>query len=1133
MGTLNLFSQVSLADASYVNLSSLTAASDQQAMINLLKADPGPFSTARFSDAQAIAFANEWSFVHQLENTDTGFSATLFQNIQTGKFALAIRGSEEIIVDILATNIDDLVFDGIAMDQVIDMYNYWQQLTAVEGENYRFAGLEDDDELTEQLRNAFDDGIATGTAMLAELRSRSDLVIDFTIEDFIPLAVQSFGLAELAEWASTRLSNPNLIKIKRVVVDVSLNADGLGLVDLSSDDVDVVGHSLGGHLAAVFSRLFKDDVDTAYTVNGAGFGNNPNIDNLLNGLTLGAQTSFDENKIVNLIGTAGFDVVTQDNRYLLRQVSDQLELFTESAGFGSAFGHGISQFTDSAAVYDLFFNLDTSFQTQTPEVAINRLTPLFEAASIDQDLSLETLVNQLGFLLAPGFDAFEITQTDNKEALFSAIAKINDTIFDNGVLRDAYQGFTLVKLVDVSASDLVTIAKRNDDDAIAYRYALDNLVSFALIGNNAVYEIIHNQNKELDLVNFSDAYLNDRAEFLNRLITAGTDNSVVPQALAIGEPTGYVDNGSGQSLAVGVSDANNVFTKQVVFGTDESESESKFISSIKGDNLYGRGGNDTISGGSGDDYIEGNTGADTLNGDDDDDTLVGGQGDDTLNGGDNNDTLYGDFQDTTVDLALHGDDTLFGNDGNDTLIGGAGDDTLDGGRGKDILYGGSTSITGDPLFTGTNTLIGGIGSDILFGADGDDTLYGGELDLTGGGAGVHIDDNTRDDLQGGVGLDTYYVGNRDFVLDSDRNAVIFLDEIDVGVEYIQTSGNQYQNDALGLELVLIGLNAVIKKTEGSVVTSFTILNFIEPGQAFVNNDYGITLTLSGPPEDPPFTTNTILGDDGGPVEDDINGTSANDLIQSGDLDDVVDGGFGDDVIEGGAGSDGLGGQQDDDFIAGGADSDIIHGGDGEDRLFADNEADFETIFNSDNVAAGITQDWINGAAGDDTIIGSTGSDGLAGGAGDDTIAGGAGDDYIFGDRDWTPTTFNWTVTNVNNVLTFSQIAGEDDPVDSGNDTLYGGGGNDFIFGGQGIDTLYGDAGDDYLEGEEGDDTLTGGIGNDILFGDGVDVVPADQGNDTLYGGAGDDFLFGGGGEDTLFGGVGDDEIVGDAGASEL
>jgi hypothetical protein len=85
-------------------------------------------------------------------------------------------------------------------------------------------------------------------------------------------------------------------------------------------------------------------------------------------------------------------------------------------------------------------------------------------------------------------------------------------------------------------------------------------------------------------------------------------------------------------------------------------------------NLFGEGGNDTLTGGSGNDLLDGGPG---------NDTLLGKGGADTLHGGDDNDMLTGGT----------GDDQVFGDAGNDRMIWnpGEGTDLNEGGPDADIV----------------------------------------------------------------------------------------------------------------------------------------------------------------------------------------------------------------------------------------------------------------------------------------------------------------------------------------------------------------------------------------------------------------------------------------------------------------
>src|SRR5690606_32187730 len=121
--------------------------------------------------------------------------------------------------------------------------------------------------------------------------------------------------------------------------------------------IATTGHSLGGHLAAAFTRLFPELEAQALTVDGAGFatgsisglGGNAalNIPNLF-GMLFGAPT-FDASRIVNVYGEKGPELVTQNGPGLFQQ-GTHLPVFIESWGIGQTLGHGSAQMTDSMAI---------------------------------------------------------------------------------------------------------------------------------------------------------------------------------------------------------------------------------------------------------------------------------------------------------------------------------------------------------------------------------------------------------------------------------------------------------------------------------------------------------------------------------------------------------------------------------------------------------------------------------------------------------------------------------------------------------------------------------------------------------------------------------------------------------------
>jgi hypothetical protein len=152
--------------------------------------------------------------------------------------------------------------------------------------------------------------------------------------------------------------------------------------------------------------------------------------------------------------------------------------------------------------------------------------------------------------------------------------------------------------------------------------------------------------------------------------------------------------------------------------------------------IFGEGGNDTLTGASG---------RDTLSGGDGNDTLNGGSGGDTLNGDGGNDTLNGGGS----------GDRLRGGDGNDLLRGGSAGDAMSGGRGDDTFA--EDAVTN--------------GADAVFGDAGFDTA-----DYSARTANLHIDLNAvRDDGQAGerddVRVDRVIAGSgKDVLLGDDHGA---------------------------------------------------------------------------------------------------------------------------------------------------------------------------------------------------------------------------------------------------------------------------------------------------------------------------------------------------------------------------
>jgi hypothetical protein len=121
-----LFDQAELSEAAYADFWDETTnslISDQEDVQAALR-------NHGFGKTQAADFVTHWKVITQCPNTDSGFSATVFERLDgdnAGERYIAIRGSEPNLTD-WEEDFADVGADGIAISQAIDMYNWYQQL---------------------------------------------------------------------------------------------------------------------------------------------------------------------------------------------------------------------------------------------------------------------------------------------------------------------------------------------------------------------------------------------------------------------------------------------------------------------------------------------------------------------------------------------------------------------------------------------------------------------------------------------------------------------------------------------------------------------------------------------------------------------------------------------------------------------------------------------------------------------------------------------------------------------------------------------------------------------------------------------------------------------------------------------
>lgn len=629
--TTKLFALAQLAEASYARFDKF--ADTESALI----AQNG--NDYKFSPAQATEFVNNWRVVHHQQNLTSGFSATLFEYIgndptsgfTTGELVYAPRGTEGLpSFDLWVADLGDIVTDGLALDQIVDMYNDWKRITAGSGNAYDAAELKIDIVLT-ALRAATPIGVLTNAFDAAY--TALGYIID-----------QPTGLVRKIEFVQSNV----LFNDYRATGDVNINVAQLNYL---------TGHSLGGHLATAFSRLFPNLADVL-TINGAGFptGNLPglggnaasNIFNLFH--TLGGINNF--GNVQNIFGEKMFEVVTMDSQFGLVQPGLSDKIYIESGSAGNVFGHGSSQMTDSLAVASLFIKLDASFATQNPAQALATLNALFEKGSNQAAQSLEKLVIGLSETI---LGTKPTIATDVREPLYVAIKALTDSATFQALIgkvtlvapptsaseaRDEFGAFlSLIYLTPFALKATDTAADnalKNVHLTLKYEWEADSVLT--------------PQQKANDEAIFSDLWLADRAAMLSWVNLRNKEDiqtSASQQVSENGLPNAlenatqryfFQDMASGTEVYLSTSQDRQKF----IFGSNDDDTGTTAISGgTKNDHLYGMGGHDQINGGDGNDYIEGNAGQDTLKGEAGNDILIGGAEADILNGGTGNDQLKG------------------------------------------------------------------------------------------------------------------------------------------------------------------------------------------------------------------------------------------------------------------------------------------------------------------------------------------------------------------------------------------------------------------------------------------------------------------------------------------------------------
>ncbi|HQT09097.1 MAG TPA: hypothetical protein PK060_17925, partial [Polaromonas sp.] len=1100
-----------LAQASYALLNKQAIYSDSDLATAQTKALLQSSPNGAFAEQQSIDFTNRYRVLNQFRDEDTlangGFSATLFQDKSNpNRLVLGFSGTEfetDALRDGLVTDAQ-IGIVGYAKPQALAMYRYVRQLQTAGGAAVEYSEAD--------LRSLY----------LLDGNSFSQLG----------------GTDVLFDAFKTQL---------RADRGVEGGVDGVALMG-PGQEIDLAGHSLGGHLAMLAQRLFPGAFDDVITVNAVAFYAPPfaapgSLNATNSEAVLSQFGEWNESKILRM-ESVGDGVSEIARTYPGTTLTVGMETRSEVLAPLTT-NHSVANVADGLALAELFGKLDARYMSD-PRIA----KALFDGASNTPGASYESLLDGLrkvilgNALPATSLDSTEAAQLSatrkslhaNMKALsessgFGAILEKGTlTLADNSLATKAKTDFGV--FLGLNALSPVVISTTDAAAISALKAANPDLSTAWTADNNA--RLYGDTTKVFD---YSDNWYTDRAAMLQGLISHNLVDKSYDIALPgrVNANYTYTDFTSSQVIKFRgmAANASGQEAQQVMFGNDQdnglvgSNSEAFGL----GDRLYGGAGDDYINANAGDDYLEGNV----------------------------------------------GNDTLKGGNGQDILLGGTGNDQLDGGAGSDILKGGNGTDTYTLRASdiGVDTIVDsdGLGSIKVIASDSSETILG-----TGVINKLTTSDNT---WQSEDKRFTYTTSQ-----EGDGSTTLLISGPGVTARV-----NKFTSGNLGITLP----GAPTVGPAPTPVTATYDMSTDEGDSAYwasINPNPQMARHLQNVAQSTAWGEG-VQGDDlieGGSApaidQQDIRGNGGNDRIyahleqtlqeaieQGETLPDSASSNY---LIDGGAGNDLLVGSTGADVLFGGAGDDTIVGGAGGDLINSDGDA---------GAIRNVTEaGWVTGS--NDPLTGDARTlyvvhEGARLYVSDADNTGGRrvyrqhlvrlldmtididyqnlrtliGQDvrnlgYTHGDLllDSNTEVGSETVHQPGDSAAFGVEESFNTARHVGNDTIYAGGGDDVVNAGGGIDTVLAGSGNDIVVGGAGDDAIWGGEGNDRLDGDAEGATPetngildfftallkfntgldlATHGSDYIAGEGGNDIIFGNGQSDFLFGGSGEDEIYGD------
>ena len=1057
----DIFNYAALARSSYADLSKIRRPDDTDRIRSAIKKyDESEKFAKQIADKYDVLAhykdrddhgINPIGSILSIFNSESGFSGTLFRDKGTQEYVMAFKGTDGA-KDLWITDVADIVSNGAAHNQIIDMYNFWQQIIH-SGEKINGKP-------------------ATYQAAYLQFDHEFNLRILKALQDHEPNSIEVQEIKSEAISKGYYVADGNIYKVAFMQSDKIYNDDRAFVYNdkINIAKVTATGHSLGGHLAAIFSRLFPEYTSHVYMFNGAGTGGknslvptifdgisaSDNTDNLLNGLAKG-YSKFERDKIYNLTGDKGMNLVAIDKGWALSQPGKQLPIFIESTARDTTLGHGMDQVLDSSAVISLLASLDKRFETMPLDESLAFFNRLLDVTPVGGDTrgTLENVINKISEQLTGKNPNI---QTGDRDAFYSAIEDLKN----NDQAKEKLSGQAgLLNIFDELKKDQFAIYGKNELGN-AYRYALKHLNAFVIPADTI------GRNKDKTTISLldtseSDTYGGMTEEYIRHRLN-------MLQLLSKNEEDPlYIYKDYTSQIAIASSKTvDYIRSASVIFGTDGDDKNGVLSHTPNNDYIFSGTGNDFLNGGKGSDYLEGSTGHDIYQlktGDDGVDTIFDSDGDGSLE----------------IDDINLGKQTFSGTAHPDAPK--AGDAYYSEDKKYGMTYNGVNwefSVQDTPGHYKTL-------ANIRHWQD-------GQLGISL----KHADDPKADPAL--VDFDLDHRNNRNYIVYDGTFA-----PNGIKVHGSNFASSQFTGSGRA-DVIHTGdgvLHRVVTGNGGDTVKGGAGREYINAGiknpKAEDDNDTvyagdNSDIVLGGAGRDEIWAGNEHEDYDTAVIDyKKYEGVTDPELLKNFEREkrgDWVHGQYGNDTIYGSA---------KEDILIGGEGFDTIRGGAGKDLILGD--ADYIPFATSPAIMGNITgYHWL--ADGTPPRPKKEGVMSLPNG-------------NVFS---WQWKTEVKEKDSGNESWDFTISPGPSHTALLRNDRFQQ------LENGNWNDTIYGGEGDDIIFGQLGDDTIHGGDGDDVLHGDDFNPLPDNMpgGKDTFYGGAGNDRLFAGGGNATMNGGSGND-----------